>query len=311
MRKFVFKLIIVLAGIFIIDILVGLVGVQIIKKLNEKNYTGEAALFGYKLEAVKTDILILGSSTACCHYIPSILKDSINACLHKDFDAFNAGATFQQPNYSYCVLKSVLSRKVPSIVILDIQPQQLGEKAKPAALHFLHPYYSINPNVKEVLEAHESFDNKICLKSAMYRFNVEIFKLIMSFGNSVGTDGFMPKKGKIEQYAFFQDKDSNKLNEVMADEFEETLSMAKEHNIKLFVSLSPRLYYPDRDSESFKKIVELCDKYTIPILDFTKDDDFQKGDLFFDTGHLNYEGAELLTNKTFQKIKEELIQKPF
>ena len=307
MKSFILKCLIVVAGIAAVDIAVGSLGKYVIKELNKKNYSGQAALLGYNLEGLKTDILIVGSSTASCHYIPSILRDSINVLLNTTYNAFNAGVYYQQPPYSYCVLKSIMERKVPSIVILDVQPQSLGEDVNPAGLKPLRPYYSINNNVKEILDYNESFYNRICLKSGLFRFNTEIVKLIASFRNPVGDDGFFPKEGELDHYDMEHESDTNELNPVFVSEFERTLEMANDNDIQLFVVLSPRLSYPDKNSKSYNKIYELCEKHKIEVLDYTSNDDLLNCHLFCDKIHLNPTGADMLTRQLFNDMKYSLI----
>lgn len=306
MKSFLLKCLVVLAGIVAIDLSVGAFGKFLIKELNKKNYSGQAALLGYNLEGAQADILVVGSSTASCHFIPSVLKDSINVLLDTTYDAFNAGAYYQQPPYSYCVLKSIIERKVPSIVILDIQPQSLGEAVNSAGLKPLRPYYSINKNVKEILDDNEAFYNRICLKSGLFRFNTEIIKLIASFRNPIGDDGFFPKEGELDHYDMVYESDTNDLNPVFVSEFKRTLEIANDNGIQLFVVLSPRLSYPDKDSKSYKKIYELCKKHNIEILDYTSDDDLLNCRLFCDKFHLNPTGASMLTLKLFEDIKYSL-----
>lgn len=238
MKRLLVNSIIVLCGIIAIDFAVGYSGEKIIAKLTQQNHTGQAALLGYNLERATADIVVLGGSTASCHFVPQILSDSLSSFIGRKLTAFNAGAYYQQPSYSYCVLKSIIERRKPKIVIVDIQPQQLGGETVIEALKPLRPYYRINSNVKELLDENETWKNRLLLHSSMFCFNTEIVKLITSFRNSVGADGFDPKDGFVEEVCIEQEKDNSDLNPVVTSEFERMLSLAKNNDIKLFVVIS-------------------------------------------------------------------------
>ena len=88
---------IVIFGVAVIDVCVGATCRKVVHKLNEKNYAGQVALLNYNLNAVTADIVIIGSSTATCHYNPQIFSDSISKHLGSKYTAFNAGAYTQEP----------------------------------------------------------------------------------------------------------------------------------------------------------------------------------------------------------------------
>ena len=307
MNRFFVNAIIIIFGIFVADLLTGYAGEKIIEKLMRHNYSGQTALLGFNLERATADVVVVGGSTASCHFVPQILSDSISSFTRGDqLTAFNAGAYYQQPSYSYCVLKSIIERGKPKFVIVDIQPQQLGGNTVVEALKPLRPYYRLNSNVKEILDDNESWSNRLWLKSNMFRFNTEIIKLIASFRNPIGADGFDPKDGFVGDINIEPKKDTNELNPVVVSEFERMLSLTKDNSIKLYVVICPRLIYSDKKSKSYKKIIELCNKYSIQLFDLSMDGDFMDGSLFNDELHLNRYGAEKLTKKVSHMIKESL-----
>ena len=307
MKNLITKVLIVIIGFLIVDFAVGFWGSIVIERLNQKNYSGQAALLGYNLQKATADVVVIGGSTASCHLIPTILSDSLSSFVGDSLSAFNAGAYYQQPSYSYCELKSILERKKPKYVFVEIQPQQLGGETVVEALKPLRPYYAINKNVREILDDNESWSNKVLLNLNMFRFNTEFFKLISSFRNPVGADGFDPKEGRVGSFVIKPEKDNNDLNEVVTKEFEEMLNIANNNSIQLFVLMSPRLVYTDKESLSYKKIVELCSSYKVPLFDLTTDAEFVKGELFCDNLHLNPQGAELFTKRVCSMVKHYLI----
>ena len=303
MKQFIIKGLIVIVGIVIIDFFVGLIGEKLIVRLCQKNYNGVTALLGYNIQSATADIVVLGSSTATCHYIPRILSDSLSVCFGEHLTAFNAGAYYQQPSYSYCVLKSMIQRRKPRIVIVDIQPQQLGGAPLVEALKPLRPYYRANNNVREVLDENESTYDKLLLNVNMFRFNTEIIKIITSFGKSVGADGYDPRYGVVDRFEIIPKYDKNEINPIVDKEFRELVKIAQDNEILLFVSMSPRLVYTDKNSKSYQEIIGICDAAGVPVFDFTTEDFFQNGKYFDGLVHLNNTGAEMLTFEVVKSIK--------
>ena len=305
MKKFIINVFVVFLSVLIVDVFIGYIGRFIIEKLNEESHSGQTALLSYSICNVDADIVVLGSSTANCHIMPKVLADSINAFSGHSYTAFNTGAYYQQPSYSYAVLKSMLERKAPKIAICDIQPEHLGGPANEEALKALRPFYRMNKNVKNVLDENEQPRNRFLLNFNMYQFNTEIIKFLRDFATPERNDGFYAKEGVYGgEWDMKKRKDTNLINQTISSEFEKMLKLANDNNVKLFICFSPRLVYTDREGESYKKIISLCEKYNVPVMDFTVDAEFQNNKYFHDKLHLNPVGAYLLTKKIIDIIND-------
>lgn len=200
-KKYIIKILlsafITISGLVCVDWLVGIGGTYLLHELGKKNYSGEAAMTNYNLNFVEPDVVVIGSSTAMCHYVPSILHDSILSYTGKDLFVHNAGVSFQRMPYNYCEIKSLVARKAPKMAIVDVFPDCLGGESLKAALRPLHPYTKVNPYVKEIMEADESERTRILLNSNLYCFNGEIVKLLASFRNPIGCDGYYPSNNEL------------------------------------------------------------------------------------------------------------------
>lgn len=302
MKRFITSIIIVIASLVIIDIAVGAVFNHVIQLASKKNYAGLTAIGNYNLNTASADVVIIGSSTASCHYDPQTFKDSLSQFVVGGASVINAGFHYQQIPYSYCVLKSIIERKTPKIAIVDIQPQNLGEDVSDEALKALRPYYSVNKYVKEVLDENESCTNKLLMRSNMFRLNSEFLKILLSFTKPTGFNGFEKKDGMIETYSMDVKPDMRPINPVFAREFETMIALAKEKGISIFICMSPRLTYTDKESESYRMINTICDNYQIPFIDYSDDSVFIKPELFFDSVHMNTTGADLFSKKVCHDI---------
>ena len=303
---------IVLACLVVMDICVGFLFRKVVNKLDEKVHDSQSALASYNVNTLVSDIVVIGSSTATCHFAPAILADSINMYLGTDWTAFNGGTRYQQPSYSYCMMKCLVDRTAPNIAIVDIQPQQLSGKANYTALKCLHPFYGMNDNVKEILDDNETFWERIWLKSSMFQFNSQFINLFSAFLRGSNADGFDPKNGTMSESEYAKlmkpdDEDDEReeevLNQVLVREFDSMMRIANDNDVRLFIVMSPRLYKVDRNSLSYRKIVELCKKHDVPLLDFSDDEQLCRRELFYDGIHMNEEGALLLTRKTCECIR--------
>ncbi len=306
--KIVLSLTILLTGIVFVDYLVGIGASVLLQELGKNNYSGEAAMTNYNLNVVEPDVVIIGSSTAMCHYVPSLLHDSLLQYTGKDLFVHNAGVSFQRMPYNYCELKSLVSRKAPRVAIVDMFPDCLGGESLKAALSPLHPYTRINPFVKEIMDANETERTKLLLHSNLYCYNGEIVKLLASFRNPIGCDGYYPKKvslTKMPKVGTIHDTDS--LNSTAVKEFEGLIKCAKENNVVLIVTMSPYLAGgTDTSSESYQAISGICKQNNIPLLDYSDDMRFQDFHLFFDQRHMNDQGAHYYTSILFEDIKKYL-----
>lgn len=304
MKRFLTSLLIILASLVIIDVIFGAVFNHIIRLASKQNYAGLTAIGNYNLNTACADIVIIGSSTASCHYDPQVFKDSLSQFVGEGASVINAGFHYQQIPYSYCLLKSIVERKVPKIAIVDIQPQHLGGDVNEEALKVLRPYYAFNQNVREVLDENESWPNTLLLRSNMFRLNTEFLKILLSFTKPAGFNGFEKKIGVVDSFSINAKPDCHPINSVFLREFEEMISIARDKGIMLFICMSPRLTYTDKESESYKMINFVCEKYQVPFIDYSNDSLFMRSELFFDSVHMNTTGADLYSKIVCHDITE-------
>src|SRR6476619_4905390 len=101
--KFAFKLLILIAIMFIVDRLGG----SIMGYYFEKEPQGDAAAFSHAIENPKEDILIYGSSRAMHTYDPLAFRKELG------LTCFNCGRNASTIIYHAAILPSALDRKGP------------------------------------------------------------------------------------------------------------------------------------------------------------------------------------------------------
>jgi len=283
----------------------------IMRFISHKNLEKEHCGLNYCLNAATADIIILGSSSARSNYVPQLIGDSINTRYGTKYSIYNTGNTYQDYPYFYCEMKSLIDRKVPKIVIIDLQPWTLAGSTNMSALKYMRPYYSVNSNVKKVLDDNETFLHRVLMNFEMYKYNEEFFDLLTSFLHPTTKYplGFWALDGEEKDYKIIPEKDTRKVNPLSRQELEKTIQIAQNKGIELFICISPYLRYIDRNSPAYKEIVNLCAQYNIPFFDYSNDLELVKGELFHDTMHLNKKGANIFSNKLTSQILKSLSKK--
>ena len=299
--KILVNVAILLALLVVMDIVVGWAGEKYMRWLNKNPRGGDAALVNYTLNAAAPDVAIIGSSTAICHYDPSIIHDSLYAWEGVDYDVFNMGVSNQRLAYDYYGLKCLLDRTTPKFVIVDVWSTYIGG-APSYSFYAFKPYANINPNVREMLEKHGQLT--FMTKSNMYCFNTEFVKLLMSMFKSPAGNGYLKRKVEMKEAVKENERDTTSLLPISVEEFDGMLALAKERNVQLFVVMSPTLRSSDTTSLSYCYIKDRCAEEGITFLDYSNDSKYYQPHYFFDRTHLNYYGAELFSQELMRDLKK-------
>lgn len=110
MRRFLFNIALFFFGVGAVDLISG----QIFSTLLIHAKGGEAKQFHELFEKDKHEILIMGSSRAHHHYVPSIFEDSLG------YDCYNAGYDGNGVILAYPLLENMLNRYKPRLVIFEV-----------------------------------------------------------------------------------------------------------------------------------------------------------------------------------------------
>ena len=126
LRRFGTSLIITSTLLIVTDFIIGFVTDKVVDKM--PNYSGIIAKDNYRLHRLETDIVILGSSRGCHHYVTSLLSDSIDNYMGKEYSIYNAAIDGQFANSNSCAAEMIISRYRPKLVIIDLPESQLASK---------------------------------------------------------------------------------------------------------------------------------------------------------------------------------------
>lgn len=306
MKKVALKFLLILIGIICIDLSVGFIGNQLILKGAAKSVVGQTSLLNYSLNGVDADIIILGSSEASSAYIPSLIKERLKDNTGNDYSVFNAGTYYQGIAFCYCVERGLIDRGNPKLFVLDLVYDYLIPRDYSSVTPQLRPYSHVNPFVKDLLSHNDGKSEQLMSISNMYRLNSEIVKIVPAIFDNTYTDGFDAHKGALPEGEIKGARPStvDEISEVAKYELESFFKLAKDNNIPVICTISPKYYIMPEDCESFKQMLEICNKYGIVILDLYKMREFDNSSFFHDNGHVNPEGATICTNYLVDAIEE-------
>lgn len=286
---FVFRAIVFMALLFIMDFVLGSVMHKLYFSIDNK--------YSYGILKTKADVIIVGSSRAEHHYIPSILSDSLG------LSCFNMGSGGQNIYYQYGVVKSLMDRYTPQIILLDIIPIDYcitGETHNTEKLAALLPFYRDVSGVREVIELRGPLE-KYKLISRSYPYNSQISNIIYSYvrkGDNSGLvlAGYIPLKGEMKDYQTISNLQTDyELDPMKALYLNKLKDLCRLKGVKLIMLYSPVFYGKYDESDLLLK--DVADKanidfwsyktYTPIITDVT---------LFNDGYHLNNKGAQEYTS---------------
>jgi len=305
---FIFKSLILFLVVFMVDFFVG----STLRYFYFHQKNGERFRTTYDLESTTADILIFGSSRANHHYHPAVFEERLHESCR------NVGRDGNFILYSDAILKGILKRHTPKVVILDVVAEEfMINQYNYDNLTVLLPYYKGHPEMREII-ALKSPTEKIKLISQIYPFNSLLLSIAIGntdFNKNKRPDinGYLPLTKKLNEPIEFNDLPvSYEVDSTKLKMYESFIRDCKKSNIKLIIVCSP---YYNKFNEPIYSIAlakKIALKNNIPFFDYSKDPFFtSKPNLFSDKIHLNDEGARIFSNMLVDQIENELTKNHF
>lgn len=300
-RFFIFKICILFLIIALLDFGVG----NIIRHYYFKQYSGFLYRTTYAINEAKADVLIFGASTANHQYYPEIFEKGLN------LSYYNVGRDGTSILYHYAILKAVLKRYTPKIIILDVKSELVKQVDSYERLSMLLPYYEEHPEMRQIIEYKSPYE-KIKLLSKIYPYNSLVFSVLT--GNSKNNvnrynniKGYLPltkvwnEPLKVLKTPLYKELDSTKIKT-----YELFIQDCVKAKVKLYIVSSPNFYISNFIDKSTVLEKAIAQKYNIRFLDFSQDLLFLANPKYFvDIHHLNNDGAIVLSNKVVGQIAKD------
>lgn len=306
MKKFALLILGGLVLLIIGDFIIG----STLKYFYFKTTSGLLQRTTYSIQETEAEILIFGSSRANHHYDTKIIEE------YTGQSAYNTGRDGNTIFYQTALLKSILNRYTPKQIILDFTGTFAYLQEDYDRLSSLLPYYSAHEELRDIILLKSPFE-EYKLKSKIYPYNSLLTTIVVGNlnynqtrkGNTDAYNGYVPSYGIWKKEIVAKETPGKyEIEKNKLDVFQEFLELSQQKNIPLLVVYSPVYYLYDKNY-SVEVCKDICKKYNVAFVDFSKDTEFLKNkELFNDKYHLNHNGAKLLTEKVLKVLKNRDIK---
>jgi len=296
-----FKVISFILLLIIFDFLIGL----LLEFLYFNQKSGSLYRTTYGIEEARSDLIVFGSSRANHHYHPDTLEQRLN------ISYYNVGRDGRHIPYSYAMLKMVLERHTPRIIILDIRGSEfIVDQDSFDRLSSLFPYYKNHPEIGSIIE-HKSRFEKFKMLSRIYTYNSLVLNILIGcteFSKYWVTNhkGFLPLEGTWEKpLGFSYETDNQNIDYIKISIYEDFIKDCIKKKIKLYIVRSPFYVREVSRSSSIELADSIAKEFNVPFIDFGQDSLFLSSpSLFKDILHLNETGAGVFTSLLVKEIKK-------
>ena len=299
LKSFFLKLFVFIIVVFIVDRLGG----AMLKNYYFKQQAGSDYLTTYAIDKTTDDLVIFGSSRAANIFNPQIFETQMG------LSCFNAGRYGEPIFYHYAVLKCILERYKPTIILLSFDAGSFNKNQESYdRMAPLLPYYKDHPVIRDIVTLKGPFE-QIKLLSSIYPYNSLLLPIIS--GNTVyGKKFFTHLKGYIPiEETFTGEKETidytkeTTLDSKKIATYEAFIQDCKKAKIPLYIVCPPYLINSIGTDTSIIEAKKIAVKNNTDFFDFSRDAYFtSKPQLFADFKHLNKSGVEVFCNILIKKL---------
>ena len=309
MKKFLFKLLLFIAPIFLLSYFLDVLISKNLKKSNtfaQEEYTTWNAIYEGKVDS---DLLIFGSSRAWKHINPTMITDSLHV------SAYNLGIdghNFWLQNLRYRQLLKYNKR--PKLIVFSLDYFTLKKNEDLYNSEQFLPYMLWNRDIKEATISYNGFSS-LDYEIPLIRYYGKYSSIIAAAsysGDPVTRVKGYHGRNQAWNSDFDNAKASMKSLEIKLDKptialFENFLKECKANNIKLIFVYTPEYVEGQKFVSNRSQIMGLYKKfskqYQIPFYDFSNDSISYQKKYFYNASHLNKAGSELFTKKLIDTLK--------
>jgi hypothetical protein len=309
MKKFLLKIIFFIAPIIVSAIIIDIIISSNLRHTNINAGENEvwSDIYNGNIDA---DIAIYGSSRAWVHINPSIINDSLK------LKAYNFGIDGHTFWLQYLRQKEYLKHnKKPKQIILSVDEFSLMKRKDLYNLNQFLPFMLFNENIRKYTSEYKGF------KTADYyiplaRYSGKIINSIKSILNNEGEkyrmNGFrgMNRKWNNDLKNAKSEKTGVhiKVDEKTVALFEEFILECKKEKINITLVYTPEYKEGQTFVKNRKEIINLfsdfSNKYNLNFIDYSNDELCFEKKYFYNSLHLNKEGADLFTRKLCHDLKK-------
>lgn len=273
----------------------------------QKAEQGDIQAFSHSITNPSEDIFIYGSSRALHGYDCSILSQVTGNT------AFNNGKENSTILYHDLILKQMLKKHMPKVIILDFAPKELSwgetQNSKNVLANTILPYAIHDTAFAHIARQQFPEEYVKARLSWLYAYKSTIIPLLNTRKKqeSPEINGYKPLKGsKVKPQPLDYGNESETPDSTAGKAFAAFVQTAVANHIRLYVIQSPIFVKPYTTTPSIDYAKSVLKKYNIEFWDYAFDTAFYKPELFYDYIHLNNEGAALFSKKIGERIRQDL-----
>ena len=298
MKRFVVRLFVFVAIIFVADVAIG----YVLRYATNHISVGGQGRDNYIANVAKEDIMIFGSSRAVHHYNAQMIEDSLG------LSCYNCGQDGNGIILDYGRLLMVSERKMPKTILVDINPSfDLMENDNHKYLGWLKLHYE-KAEVRPIFDLVDQTE-RIKMMSQLYRYNSvflqNLFVFLTGISNDSGVKGFRPTKGAFDKMkvAVGHSLDDNySFDSKKIDFLRKFIEYSEGVDLRFIVS---PIWYGMNPAE-FEPVRRMCEEKRIPFYDFSNDKKYVHQDEYFKDGsHLNDFGADEFTRDLIALLRKD------
>ncbi len=301
LKKLFINFLLVAAVVAVLDFALG----KVLRHFYFRESSGLHYRTTYSMEKADAEILIFGSSRANHHYVPEVFADSLGLTF------YNTGRDGNGIFYQAALLKSVLKRYTPKVIILDYAGDFGKGRQVYDNLSSLLPYYQSHPEIRQEVNLRSPYES-VKLLSGIYPYNSQLLtiavgNLDMNKKRKSDNKGYVPLETEhpvVKEYfnsLIQQPVDSNKI-----ESLREFVRVAKASGTRFVVVYSP-LYQEHKRYWEIEICETICKEAGVPFWDYSRDSFFvQQPDLYYDPVHLNHKGALIFSKQIASRMRDVL-----
>lgn len=301
---FLARLFVILALTFILDFIIG----GVLNTLYFKQESGLLYRTTYSLEKTTADLLIFGSSTANHNYSPEIFEKRL------DMSSYNVGRDGASIFYHFAILKGVLKRYSPKLIILNFDLDEFVKiQESYDRISSLLPYYRKHPEIRSIIDF-KGPNEKFKLLSKIYPYNTVMFTILAGnseFNKKKNEDfeGYIPLMREYNEQITSSHFENTELDTNKINIYKSFISDCINAKVKLYIICAPHFNKTSNLSSSLILGQKIANEYNIQFFNYSTDSTIiSNPSLFADKSHLNYKGAIEFSNTVIDKILSERSQ---
>jgi len=262
---------------------------------------GQYAETTYVLNTVDKDLLVFGSSRATHNFSSEIFEREWGPSF------YNVGSDGQGVFYHYAVLRSILKKHSPKVIILSMDFLEFDRSREGYdRLSKLLPYYRSHKEIRSIISFKSNFE-KFKMFSQIYPFNSMILNIAAdSIKMTKQSDrGYIPLDGRWKAPLEKKEFKETAMDKAKIKVYQDFIAQAVHSGAHVFVIVAPYYINFDYANSSTLKLASLIAKSNGAVfIDYSQDSYFLcHPELFDDPYHLNDEGAKIFTKMVISAVK--------